>query len=221
MQSLIRIAVLAVIGLVGGYFVPGLTQRVLDYKGKQKNKAYPAQPGYMAMPCKLICATVSGVGLGLCAYAEEAWYLLLAVTLVWLVGAVVFLTDVRVRIIPNEAVLALLVLGGVLRVLTAGVSSLLNSLLTMLGIMVVWLVLGGILGHGSVGAGDVKLCGVIGFLFGVPGVVVPVLVMAGSMLLYIVIGLMTRRLRLKSYFPMGPFLVAGMLVGLPYMLFLL
>ncbi len=107
---------------------------------------------------------------------------------------VILLVDIQIRLIANETVL---VLGLVFRLMTAGFAGSPNSLLTMIGIMAVWLILCKFLGFGSVGAGDVKLCGAIGFLFGYPAVATPILLMSITRMGYI--GLLTRRMNLKSF----------------------
>ena len=215
----IKLAVMLLIGAAGGYMVPELAQKLIDYKAKQKNKEYPVQPQYLSMFCKVISAAVSMAGLGACAYFGASWIVLPLVAAIWLIGAVVFIVDMRIRIIANETVLALLILGLGFRILIGGMKGLPNSFITMIVIMVVWIILGSIMGFGKVGAGDVKLCGVIGFMFGYPNVIAPMLVMAVTMLVYCLIGLKTYRMTVKSTFPMGPFLVLGMLAGIPYMFY--
>ena len=210
-----KIAVMLLAGAAGGYMVPEFAQKLIDYKAKQKNKEYPEQPQYLSMLCKVICAAVSMIGLGVCAYFEAAWLILPLVVAIWMIGMVVLIVDMRIRIIANETVLALLILGLGFRILTGGIKGLPNSIITMIVIMVIWIILGSILGFGKVGAGDVKLCGVIGFMFGYPGVAWPVLIMALSMLAFCFIGLKFHRLTAKSMFAMGPFIVMGMLAGIP------
>ena len=158
-------------------------------------------------------------GLGACAYFDASWLLLLLAAIIWILGMVVLLVDMRIRIIANETVLALFVLGIILRIATAGIFGLPNSLITMLITMIVWIILASIMGFGKVGAGDVKLCGVIGFMYGYPNIQGPILVMAIGLLVFCGGGIALRKMTLKSMFAMGPFLVAGMLCGLPYLFY--
>lgn len=218
-MDMVKIISMALVGCVGGFLVPMLTQKFIDYKGRQKNRMMPKQPQYMSIWCKVICAVFSMLGLGVCGYFQPSWTLLVVSAVIWILGMVVLLMDIRIRIIPNEAVLGFLVLSIVFRVIVSGWLGLLNSLITMIITMVIWTSLGGVLGFGKVGAGDVKLCGVIGFMYGYPSVVVPVLVMAISMLLFCVGGLLIRKITLKTMFAMGPYIVIGMLVGLPYLFY--
>ncbi len=218
-MDFVKLILSLLVGAAGGFAVPQLAQGLIDFKAAQKNREYPPQPKYLALWCKLLCAASSMIGLGACAWFDAPWHLLVMAWALWILGMVILLVDIRIRLIANETVLALLVLGLVFRLITAGFAGLPNSLLTMIGIMAVWLFLCKFMGFGSVGAGDVKLCGAIGFLFGYPAVATPILVMAITMLGYIGIGLLTRRINLKSFFPMAPFLVLGMLAGLPWFIY--
>lgn len=208
-------------GGIGGYLVPMLSQKLIEYKGKQKNKEMPDQPMYLSLLCKVICAVVSAAGLGVCGYLQQNWILLVLTALIWILGMLMFLVDFRIRIIANETVLALLILAVAFRITIAGIKGIPNSLLSMVIIIAVWMLLGKIMGLWKVGAGDVKLCGVIGFLFGFPDLTIPIMIMAVSLLIYCGIGLVTKRLSLVSTFAMGPFLTSGMLLGMPYMYYLM
>lgn len=217
--DIIKIAVMVLLGGITGYLVPSLAQQLIDYKGKQKNKEMPRQPGYLSVVCRLVCAAASAGGLGLCGYLNPSWVLLLMAGVIWILGMVILLVDMRIRIIANETILALFVLGIVFRLLTAGFRGIPNSLLTMLVITVIWIFLARIMGLGSVGAGDVKLCGVMGFLYGFPGVDGPILVMAAGLLAFCGAGLLFGKVNRYTMFPMGPFLIVGMLSGLPYVFY--
>lgn len=206
-------------GGIGGFLVPMLAQKLIDYKGKQKNKEMPDQPQYLSLLCKVICAVVSAAGLGVCGYLNASWLLLILSAVIWILGMIVLLVDMRIRIIANETVLVLLVLGVIFRIATVGVSGIPNSLITLFLTVNLWIALAQFMGFGKVGAGDVKLCGVIGFMYGYPYVFGPFLVMAISLLVFCLGGIVLRKMTLKSMFALGPFLVAGMLAGLPYLFY--
>ena len=88
----------------------------------------------------------------------------------------------------------------------------------MIVIMFACILLGKIMGLWKVGAGDVKLFGVIGLMYGFPNVVYPVLVMAGAIIVFVLLGLKLYKITLKTMFAMAPFIVAGMLIGIPLLL---
>ena len=212
----LKVIIMLVLGFGGGFFVPILAQKLILFKEKQKNKAYPAGKRYTSLGCKFLCAAVSAAGLGVCAYWQPSWFQLVIAAAVWILGMVIMLVDMQVRIIANESVLLLLALAGVHRLVQTGLDGLLNSLLAMVVIIAVWMFLGAFLGWWKVGAGDVKLCGAIGFLYGFPDVCMPLLLMAVATVVFCSGGLLLRKVTLKTMFPMAPLLVAGMLLGLPY-----
>lgn len=213
---MIKTIIMAVVGMMFGWFVPLFAQKLIDYKGRQKKRSYPENPLYQGLICKIICAVISAVGYGVCGYMNPSWVLLVLVGIIWILGMITIIVDLRIRIIANEVILALLGLSIIFRIVLGGFGSLLNSLLTMIVVMIGCIILGKIMGLWKVGAGDVKLFGVIGFLYGYPDVCAPALLMAATLLAYCVIGLKTYRITMKTMFAMAPFLVAGMLLGLTY-----
>ena len=147
-MNMTKILILALIGGVGGFLSPLLAQKLIDYKGKQKNKEMPQQPQYLSLLCKGVCGVSSMIGLGICGYFGASWMLSLVAAAIWILGMVVLLVDMRIRIIANETVIALFALGVLLRVGTAGLAGLPNSLLTTVVTMFIWISLARILGFG-------------------------------------------------------------------------
>lgn len=194
--------------------VPEFAQKLITYKSRQNKKEYSMQSKYLSVFCKIICAVVSMLGLGICGYFRPSWMMLLHVVLIWLIGAVVFIVDIRIRIIANETVVVLFLLGVSFRFMMDGVKALPNSTITMIVILLVWMILGKMLGSGQIGAGDVKLCAVMGFMFGYPNVIGAMLVTSATLLISCFIGMKGNKMTMKSTLPMGPFLVLGMLAGI-------
>ena len=130
----------------------------------------------------------------------------------------VSLTDWTHRIIPNQAVLALLGLK-LLSLLpaAAGVKGvpafgLVSSLIGLVGCFLVFL-LPGFFGK-QVGAGDVKLAAAVGFLLGLRGALLAIIVMGLLVLGYSMVQKRMPILKfLKTNIPMGPFIAAGALVS--------
>ncbi|MGN0334312.1 MAG: hypothetical protein ACI4DV_01440 [Lachnospiraceae bacterium] len=217
MMDIIRIVSMVAAGGIGGFLVPGLAQKVIDYKGKQKNREMPVQPGYLTMVCRGCCALIAAAGLGLCGYLQSSWLMLILSAIIWIQGMVIIIVDMRIHLIANESILVLLGSAVLFRLLTGGAVGLFNSFGTMIAVIAVWMILGKVLGFWKVGAGDVKLCGVIGFLYGYPAIQMPLLFMAIGLIIFCVGGLVLRKMTLRSMFAMAPFLAAGMLAGLPYL----
>ena len=215
---MLKIILMAIVGLVLGYFVPVMAQKLIDYKSEKKNKTYDVYFWYPQNVCQIVCAILSAGGLGYCGYLNPSWFLLILVGIIWILGMITILVDLRIRIIANEVILALLGLAVVFRMISDGPASLLNSFLTMVVIMFACILLGKIMGLWKVGAGDVKLFGVVGLLYGYPNVFAPVLIMSVAIVVFCIIGLKLYRLTMKTMFAMAPFIVVGMLIGLPYIL---
>ena len=215
---MLKIVLMAIVGAVSGYFVPMLAQMLIDYKSKKKNKTYEEHFWYPELWCKLICVVLSAGGLGYCGYLNPSWILLILVGIIWIIGMVTILVDIRIRIIANEVILALLGLSIVFRIIYAGSASLLNSFLTMVVIMFVCILLGKLMGLWKVGAGDVKLFGIMGFLYGCPDIVYPLIAFVAVLSVFVIGGLKLYKITLKTMFAMAPFIVAGMLGGFFFIL---
>lgn len=131
--------------------------------------------------------------------------------LLLLIGACVFYIDALRRIIPNELVLAILVLtaafgfAGVIRF---------QIWQSLLGLIVCFIIffLPGLFGK-SVGAGDVKLAAALGFTLGLSGSLYAIASMGLLVLLYVLLdSRMPLPQRLKEMIPMGPFLALALVV---------
>lgn len=210
----IKIVCMVLAGAAGGYMVPDIAQKLIVHKARQKNIEIQEQPQYLSVFCKMLCAALSTAGLGLCASKHTSWLTLLLVTSIWLIGAVVFIVDMRIRIIANETVLALGILGLGFRISMDGIFSISNSIITMAVVMGVWIVFRSIIGVDKFGAGDVKLCSVMGIMFGYPNVLCPVAVMSLLLFMFCLIGLMLNKITIKSRIPMAPFIILGMMTGI-------
>lgn len=128
------------------------------------------------------------------------------------VSACVFYTDAVRRIIPNELVLAILVLAAAFGFSGAIRFQIWQSLLGLVVCFVIFF-LPGLFGK-AVGAGDVKLAAAMGFALGLMGSLYAIAGMGVLVLLFV---LLDRRLplaqRLKEMVPMGPFLALGLVAA--------
>lgn len=133
-----------------------------------------------------------------------------AVELGLVISAAVVLTliDVRIRVIPNELVAALLCLTVALAWLDKGFAAFPGRLVGLLAALTLFLVAMLIAGQGKVGGGDVKLAAAIGFAAGFPDVLMAILLMA-------LIACLTggARIALKKMGRTAPMPFAGFLTG--------
>ena len=165
----------------------------------------------------LLCIAATVLG-GILGGLTEGIPMLVAGLVLLLVSAVITVTDFSHRIIPNPAVLAILLLKLLLAVpALLGVPGfpafeLIPSLIGLAACFVLFS-LPGLFGK-NVGAGDVKLAAAMGFFLGIYGALLAVVVMGVLVLGY---GVVQRQVPVltffKSYIPMGPFIAVGMLAA--------
>lgn len=127
--------------------------------------------------------------------------------------AVVFtLVDVRIRIIPNELVAALLCLTAMMAWLENGFAGTLGRLAGFLTALTLFLVAMLIAGPGKVGGGDVKLAAAVGFAAGFPDVLVAILAMALLASLTGGIKIALKKMGRTAPMPFAGFLTGGLVV---------
>ncbi len=156
------------------------------------------------LPCLAVLGGVIGWRAG---FTLRAVYLFLLLA----DAAVIFYMDALHRIIPNELVLAILVLAagfGLTKVIPFQIwSSLIGFAVCFLAFFVP-----GLFGK-SVGAGDVKLAAAMGFALGITRSMYAIAGMGALVLLYMLFARgMPLAERLKSVIPMGPFLALALVI---------
>ena len=127
------------------------------------------------------------------------------------VSASVFLVDAKHRIIPNELVLAILVLAAVFGFTGTFSFRIWSSLLGLAACFALFFV-PSLVGK-NVGAGDVKLAAAMGFALGLTGSLYAIVGMGVLVLAYLLLQVRVPVLeRLKAVIPMGPFLAVALVV---------
>ena len=130
--------------------------------------------------------------------------------LILFVAACAFYIDAKNRVIPNELVLAILVLAAAFGLAGAIHFQICMSLIGLVVCFIIFF-LPGLFGK-QVGAGDVKLAASMGFALGLTGSLYAIAAMGALVLLYT---FLDNRLplaeRLKTMIPMGPFLALGLI----------
>ena len=127
------------------------------------------------------------------------------------VSACVFVIDAKHRVIPNELVLAILVLAAVFGLAGTFSFQILSSLLGLAACFVLFFV-PSLFGK-NVGAGDVKLAAAMGFALGLTGSLYAIVGMGVLVLAYLMLQVRVPMLeRVKAVIPMGPFLAVALVV---------
>lgn len=142
----------------------------------------------------------------------------LLISLLFGLSVLTALVDLKINVIPNELILALSLVGTIFQGSYYGFHSLLISFLCMFVIAGLFTVVACALGFNKVGAGDVKLSGVMGLILGYPNIISALTIMSLSLLIYAQIGLLTRKLKLRSMLPFAPFMMLGLIVTLIFII---
>lgn len=201
-------------GAASGFALPHFTQRLVEYKSKKKGISAPRSRWHTALWLRLVCSLGSipvWVAASLSVHPTLAALLL---SLLFSASVVTAWVDLRIRLIPNEMILFLLLAGVVFRWSMGGLPSLLASLGCLVAMIFVFSIVAHFTGFGMVGAGDVKLAGVMGLILGYPGILSGLLVLCMVFLLFTAIGLLTKRITLRTMVPLAPFLMAGQMAAL-------
>jgi leader peptidase (prepilin peptidase)/N-methyltransferase len=200
-------------GLIIGYKIPEISTKIIEYKDGKTNINYET---VNYIPNVLTCC--------LCIFNAAAWtlgwiyidngFMALLISIQITLGIIIAFIDIKIRIIPNELVLTMFVVGIIFQTINYGLQGIAGSIVCMIFIMVVFTAVAGFMGFGKVGAGDVKLAGAIGFSLGYPLVVVAMMTMAVVLLIYIVAGLVLKKIKLTTMLPLAPFLTVGYIFSL-------
>lgn len=143
----------------------------------------------------------------------------LLVALTFSLAILTSMVDLRIHIIPNEFVMAMLIIGVVQQIYHHNLRTLLYAFACMIGMIALFLIVAKVVGVSKVGAGDVKLAGAMGFVLGYPDIRIALMVMGIVILVSCFIGFAVYKITLKSALPMAPFLMTGMAVSLISSLF--
>lgn len=201
--------VAGIIGLIAGCFIPLFGNKIISYKAKQKKKIYVTSEISLLAAESYIIA--SGALFGMAGYfmrpVEGMFIYLFIIT-----ALIITYVDNQIRIIANEIVLWILVLGIGYRFLLDGFPGILEGL-GGLAVGALVCLLPGLIIKKGIGAGDAKFIMAAGFVVGYPGVLVLLAVMGAAILACCGVGLFTGKIGLQSYFPMGGFITAGFMAA--------
>lgn len=209
---LIRLAAGAILGsLLGLILIPPLVRKTVELKNRKHKK--PTRLGLMTgRISRLVSALTDAVLTALSVILLPPVPAGFAVVIFQIVIVCVFV-DFYIRLIANEAVVALLVLGVGYRIAAGGPASLLGSL-GALGLVLALFVVCALLmmarrGTAGVGAGDFKYALVLAVAVGWDNILYFLGGLAAALLIYCLYGVWRRKLDLSSYFPMCLHLSVG------------
>jgi prepilin signal peptidase PulO-like enzyme (type II secretory pathway) len=162
--------------------------------------------------------TAAGLGLALfwalSSLQMEDGISALLISLLITAAALIALIDLLTRIVPNELVLAVLILGAAFQLTYYGPEHLLFALLSLLALFLLFTLSAVLFGFDKIGAGDVKLAGAMGLVLGFPFILEAFILMGLAVLFFCMAGLYAHKLTRTSTFPFAPFMMLGMSASL-------
>ena len=204
------------LGTAAGCFLPQAIKKIVEYKCRKKGRQLPENMDDRKTKIVIIAADAL-----LCAGACAVMKPLEAVMAMGLIQLAIIcsLVDRYIRIIANETVIAILLVGIGYRLAAGGPESLLVSL-GALGIVI--LIFGGCAaimmfrkGMPGIGAGDLKYAMACAVAVGWPDILYFFGGMAAALLVYCAaIGMKNKKLDMNSSFPMCMQLSVGLVCGL-------
>lgn len=201
--------IMAMIGLAAGWFVPITAEKLIAHKFLKKKKEVPNGKKYLSVCAKLICMLISGILLAVTGLLTNIGLNAVLFSVIMIDAVLISVIDIRVRMIPNEAVFLLAAVGLVLLITTGNVEGIFQAAISMFFVMFVFIALGSAMGSESIGAGDVKLAGAMALVLGFPQIMYGLIGMSGMLVIWIGTGLLLKKLTLKSSLAFGPFMMSG------------
>lgn len=206
------VVVLAISGFVIGWFIPNMYRGVIEYKCAQRSRDTPS------FNSSIWHNVLFGIG-NMVMYAFTMvltgdYVLAMSASILVSLAVIITAVDIKIRLIPNELVLVLLLMGVVYRLNLAGISGILTSLAGALIMVLLFGLSGKIAGFNKVGAGDLKLAFAIGIVCASTNIVPTLLVMAVTLAAVSVGGMIIGKLRRTDMIPFAGFMMAGMTAGI-------
>ena len=206
------VVVLAISGFVIGWFIPNMYRGVIEYKCAQRSRDTPS------FNSSIWHNVLFGIG-NMIMYAFAMvltgdYVLSMSASILISLAVIITAVDIKIRLIPNELVLVLILLGAVYRLNIAGISGIISSFAGSLIMVLLFGLSGKIAGFNKVGAGDLKLAFAIGIVCASTNIVPALMVMAVTLAVVSVGGMIIGKLRRTDMIPFAGFMMAGMTAGI-------
>lgn len=209
----LMILIFGVLGLLSGYGMLYITEKLIQKKCSLKEITEPAN-FLQKKQIKWVICIINGIVWALAGWQTEKTSLSVFAVILFSLALMIIIIDIRIRIIPNELVVVMFAAGVLFQLTQYGWKALLIAILTMVVLMAFFLITMAVMGKGKVGAGDIKLAGVMGVVLGYPLILTGIIVMAIATLAYCMIGFKMCRLNKNSMIAYGPFMMLGLIATL-------
>ncbi len=215
------IILFAIFGILVGQLMLITSDKIVREKCADKNQEEPWRLFNQLIrgkTARVIISIINGIAWAMIANFGNNIISMISISIIFSIAVMISFIDIRIRIIPNKLVLALVMAGTVYQISNFGAKSLLIAAGCMIIIMALFLVLGAVMGMEKIGAGDVKLAGAMGLVLGYPNILLGILLMAIVILIYCFIGFSMYKMSLKSMFAYAPFMMSGMIIAMAVMI---
>ena len=212
-MNLFASVIYGISGMIIGFNIPAISLKIMEYK-KAKENINKSEDFLFSKLLKICFCLFNGIAWVFAGLYVNSISIALLIIIQITLGLIIAFIDINIRIIPNELVLSIIILGIIFQTVSFGFYGIVGSVMSMIFIMIVFIAIAGIMGFGKVGAGDVKLAGAIGLALGYPLIVTAMGIMAIVLLSYILVGLALKKIQLCTMLPLAPFLAAGYVFSL-------
>ncbi|PKM72296.1 MAG: hypothetical protein CVU91_09870 [Firmicutes bacterium HGW-Firmicutes-16] len=212
-------AMFLLMGAALGYVIPNIAQKLALYKYRKKGMSLEVDSRYTVLPVKVGLCVLNGAAWLLAGYLADNFLIAALVSVLFSTALLMALVDIRIRIVPNELLLVLIILGLAFQAAQFGFAAIIPAILCTVAMMFLFSTVAGFVGFDKVGAGDVKLAGGMGLALGYPAIISGLVIMSAVFLLFTLVGLLTKKLTLKTMVPFAPFMMTGMVFALLYTIY--
>lgn len=217
-MNCISIILNVILGAVVGCALPKMTNKMISYK-KTKGKVQSYSLGrfnktnYFLLTVLMIILFIGAL------YFSKNYVHYVFICIFSSIALYCTIIDYKIRIIPNEMVITVLILGTIYTIIDKGIKGIYSSFIALLLVVIIFalstLVLKLIFKISfGIGAGDIKMSMAIAFSIGYPDVFIFLTGMAFAMIVYCTVGILLGKLTLKSTFPMCGVLMTGFIAAM-------
>ncbi|MDF2884750.1 MAG: Type leader peptidase family, partial [Clostridiaceae bacterium] len=196
-MNTLALVIYVILGLLIGYLIPDISLKIMEYK-KGKENIKKSEGFLFSKLCKICFCLFNGVIWASTGLHINSVFVALLISIQITLAFIIAFIDINIRIIPNELVLTIIILGIIFQTINYGLYGIIGSIMSMIFIMIVFTAIAGFMGFGKVGAGDVKLAGAIGLALGYPLIITAMGTMAIVLLVCILAGLALKKIQLST-----------------------
>lgn len=202
-----RINLYIIFSIILGLSIPSISFKLIEYKCSKSNLEVPKV--FSKAIYIYISLIIGSIGFIIGALDVAVYVYIFTIILIG-ISLSISLIDLKISIIPNEMLLIIFFVGIIFRFFIGGFSGIINSFIGA-GIMAIFFGISTIIfGTSKLGAGDIKLATVSGFIASFEYLSTLLFMMALSIGIVCTIGLISKKLKRTDMIPFAGFIIFGM-----------